>query len=346
MVLPHSEGDLYHKYRPRKFSEISGHKEVVKSLKKAITSDHPSQVYLLTGDSGTGKTSSARIIALSLNCDNKDAEGDPCLECRSCKTIISGSCVDLYEINAADHRGIDSVREISSKMSMMPMQLKNKVYILDEFHQMTKEAQTSLLKVLEEAPKNVFIILCTTNPEKILPTVKTRCQQFKFKNLTTTEIVSLLEEVCAYEAVDLSKKTLQLVADHSSGSPRKALVNLQQVLQLSSTKEDEITRLLETEEAGGEDFFKYFMLIISKTSTWSNIVEGYADFKDMGPTGLGMSIAGMFRSKLTSSRDWNSFMLYSAALEFFVVPFDDGKLGENQLMLALAKTHKLIKQAK
>lgn len=346
MVLPHSIGDLYHKYRPRKFSEVAGHKEVVQSLKKAITSDHPSQVFLLTGESGTGKTSCARIIAMSLNCDNRDEDGDPCLECKSCKIILSGSCVDLHEINAAEHRGIDAVREISSKMSMMPMQLRNKIYILDEFHQMTKEAQSSLLKVLEEAPKRVFIILCTTNPEKILPTVKNRCQQFRFKNLSNKEIALLLEEVCVYEGAQLSRSVLDLIADSSGGSPRSSLVHLQQVLQLDSDKEEDIRRLLEIESAGGEDFFKFFMILVSKSSSWPQIMEAYNGVKDMGPTGLGMSIAGMLRNKLVGSKGGNDFYFYSEAIENFVVPFDDGKLGENQMVLALARTYRLNKQNK
>ncbi len=346
MVLPHGVGDLYHKYRPKRFSEIAGNKETVKSLKEAINSDHPSQVFLLTGDSGTGKTTSARIIALALNCDSLDNEGEPCLECKSCKVILSGSCVDIYEKNAADHRGIDAARELSSTMSLLPMQIRNKVYILDEFHQVTKEAQSSLLKVLEEAPKRVFIVLCTTHPEKILPTVKSRCQIFKFKNLPNSSMVNLLEQVCAYEGLALSKATLEIVANSSGGSPRAALVRLQQVMQLGSEDEAEIIKLLETEDAGGEDIFKFFNMYVSKTTLWSALMDVYSGMKEMGAPAIGMSLAGLIRNKLIAAKNWQDVTLYSNLLEDFLVPFDDGKLGENQLIAALARGHKQIKGSK
>ncbi len=340
MVLPHGSGDLYHKYRPKRFSEVVGHKEVVKSLKKAITSEQPSQVFLLTGDSGTGKTSSARIIALSLNCEARDEDGEPCLECKSCKVIMSGACVDIHEKNAADHRGIDAVRELSSTMTLLPMQIKNKVYILDEFHQMTKEAQSSLLKVLEEAPKRVFIILCTTNPEKILPTVKSRCQSFRFKNLSNTEINNLLEQVCAYEGLSLSKQTLDAIATSSGGSPRNALVRLQQVMQLGEASEAEIVKLLEVEDAGGEDIFKFYNMLVAKGTGWSSLMAVYADLKSMGAPAIGMSLAGLLRNKVISGGP-----ALVPMLDLFLVPFDDGKLGENQLVSALAHCFKISRGA-
>ena len=193
MVLPHGTGDLYHKYRPRKFGEIAGHKEVVYSVRQAVLNKEPSQAYLLIGESGTGKTTTARIMALSLNCENRSEEGDPCLECRSCKNILSGSCPDMIEVNAADTRGIGDIRNLCQSMINMPMFLKNKVYILDEAHQLTKEAQSSLLKELEEAPKHVFIILCSTEPKKILNTVKNRCQRFVFNSLRRSELLNLVE---------------------------------------------------------------------------------------------------------------------------------------------------------
>ncbi len=336
MVLPHSDGDLYHKYRPRRFNEMSGHKEVIKSLKSAISSEHPSQAFLLTGDSGTGKTSSARITALALNCLNKK-DFEPCLECNACKIIMSGTCVDIIEKNAADHRGIDAIRELSSSMSSMPMQISNKIYILDEAHQLTRESQSSLLKVLEDTPRRVFIILCTTNPEKLLPTIKNRCQTFKFKSLSNEDIRKLLEEVCTYEGTSLDNEIIKLVAEASGGSPRNALVRLQQVLQLNSNDIKEISIFLEVEQAGGEDLFKFFS-VFNSTSKWPKIVESYNSIKEMGPPAIGMCLAGYFRNKLVSSGSVN----FASALELFVDPFEDGKIGENKLILHLFKAYKIF----
>ena len=339
MVLPRVAGDLYHKYRPQRFDELSGHAAVVKSIKNAIAAEHPPQSFLLCGDSGTGKTSTARIIALALNCLNSQ-DGEPCLECRACKAILSGTCVDVIEKNAADHRGIDAIREIAGTMSSMGMQLQNKVYIFDEAHQLTKEAQSSMLKVLEEAPKGIFIILCTTNPEKLLPTVKKRCQIFKFKPLTRDDTIKLLAEVCTYEGVDIASTTIEKIADVSLGCPRSALIYLQQVLQLDTRDEKEIAVLLETEEAGGEELYQFFS-VFAKGATWSGIVDAYTGVQAMGPPAVGMCLAGYFRNKLLGCKNAELSWIYADMLELFVVPFDDGKLGENNLVLNLNKAFRL-----
>lgn len=340
MVLPRGLGDLYHKYRPHRFDELSGHSEIVKSLKKAISSSAPSQSFLLLGESGTGKTSTARVMALSLNCENLGDDLEPCLECRACKLIAKGDCIDVIEKNSADHRGIDSVRELSNTMALMPMQVKNKVYILDEFHQMTKEAQTSLLKVLEEASKRTFIILCTTNAEKILPTVKNRCQIFRFKSLSTKEIVSLLEEVCVYEGKAFDPDILTSIAEYSRGSPRSALVKLQQIIQLSDgdgIDRSAVAKFLEAEDVGGNELFKLFSSF-KRGTVWSNVVSAYSDVKDMGAPAVGMCLAGYFRNKLIGAKAYDEATFWSSLLELFVIPFDDSKVGENNLVLNMFKS--------
>lgn len=338
MVLPYGEGDIYHKYRPRKFSEVAGHKDIIKSLKNALISEHPSQSYLLTGASGTGKTTSARIMALSLNCEDRSEDGEPCLKCGPCNIISSRKCMDIIEKNAAEHRGIDAVREISKSMSLMPMQVKNKVYILDEFHQMTKEAQTSLLKVLEEAPRNVFIILCTTHPNKILPTVKNRCQQFTFKSLRKAQIVGLLEEVTAYEGRILGKDIISAIAEAAQGSPRKSLVTLQQIFQLDEVSGEAISNIVntETEDPG---IMKLCFAIGSKS--WPEVMSIYKDVKTSGAPAIGMIMAGYLRNQLIGAKDKNRARTLASKLELFIVPFAESKLGENQLVFSLYKCHNL-----
>jgi DNA polymerase-3 subunit gamma/tau len=336
MVLPYGEGDIYHKYRPRKFSEVAGHEDIIKSLKNALISEHPSQSFLLTGASGTGKTTSARIMALSLNCADRSEDGEPCLKCKPCTIISSQRCMDIIEKNAAEHRGIDAVREISKSMSLMPMQVKNKVYILDEFHQMTKEAQTSLLKVLEEAPRNVFIILCTTHPEKILPTVKNRCQQFTFKSLRKSQIANLIEEVTAYEGRVIAKEIVSAIAESAEGSPRKALVTLQQVFQLDEVTPLSISNIVntETEDPG---IMKLCFAVGNKT--WPEVMSVYKEVKTSGAPAIGMIMAGFIRNQLIGCTDKLKAKSLSSKLDLFLVPFAESKLGENQLVNSLYKCH-------
>lgn len=340
MVLPHGTGDLYHKYRPQRFNEIYGHKEVVSSLKKAISAEDPAHAYLLIGSSGTGKTTSARIMALTLNCEEV-VDGEPCLSCASCKIILSGSCIDVIEKNAAEHRGIDAVREISQTMSLMPMNIKNKIYILDEFHQMTKEAQTCLLKVLEEAPRNVFIILCTTHQTKVIPTIRNRCQNFRFSSLNKKEIKGLLEEIITYETFFPAEGIVDYVAEAASGSPRQALVLMQQVIQLGKPTLAEVKRLLNIDEED-PDVIKLCFSLTDRRVKWDKLMSLYKDLKDMGAPAIGMVCAGYFRNRLIGAKDKMEADKWAKFLKLFLHPFDDGKLGENQLMYALYEAKKIL----
>lgn len=346
MVLPHGDGDFYHKYRPRRFSEISGHKQIINSIKKAVTSPSPSQSYLLIGDSGTGKTTTARIMALSLNCDSPSKDGEPCLECDSCQTITSGRCSDIIEVNAADNRGIGDIRALCQTMPLMPMQLRRKVLILDEAHQLTGDAQSSLLKELEEAPKHVFVVLCSTHPQKILPTVKNRCQKFKFSSLKRSEMVSLLEEVAAFEAQDFPKKVYEQIADASEGSPRAALVLLQQVVQMGSTNPSDIARLLEGEEGDDPNVIKICFELNKQRATWTGLVSLYEECKSIGAPAIGMIIAGFYRNQLLKAKNAAVADRFASILELFVIPFAEGKLGENQLVLNLYRAYQITSGGK
>src|SRR5688572_5377656 len=172
---------FYTKYRPQKFSEISRPNDVADALSNEVLNQKTVHAYLFVGPRGTGKTSTARILAKALNCKKVDKKGDPCGKCETCEAIKNGTYLDLIEIDAASNRGIDDIRELKNRIKLAPSVGTNKVYIVDEVHMLTSEAFNALLKTLEEPPKNTTFILCTTELHKVPDTIKSRCQVFKFK---------------------------------------------------------------------------------------------------------------------------------------------------------------------
>lgn len=333
-VVARGDGDLYHKYRPHRFEEIVGHDSVVDSVRSAIAANQ-SQAFLLTGDSGTGKTTTARIMALAVNCEAPQ-ENEPCLECKTCKFILSGNSPDILEMNAADARGIDAIREMCANMAFAPMAGKKRVYILDEAHQLTNDAQNTLLKYLEEAPSHVLIVLCSTHPKKIIPTVRNRCQKFNFNALGRADMLLLVEEVVRLEAVEVPQEAVSAVVDASGGSPRNALVALQQVVQLESVTPEAVSALLggESEDANA---IKLCFAVNAKQPKWHSIVKVYDEVKHLGAPALGMTLAGYFRNQLLKAPNPAEAVKRAQCLDLFLTPFDSGKPGENQLVSALFK---------
>ncbi len=244
---------LYRKYRPKTFSEIIGQGHVVKTLTNAISRGLVSHAYLFHGPRGSGKTTIARLLAKAVNCEKrKDGEYEPCNECLSCREINEGKALDLIEIDAASNRGIDEIRELRDGIKFVPTRLKYKVFIIDESHQLTKEAANALLKILEEPPSHVIFILATTEIHKMIPTILSRCQRFDFKKLTVGEIVKKLEFISKNEKIDIEKKALELIALNSEGSIRDAESILDQVISFLGTskriKVEDIKSLLGTIE--------------------------------------------------------------------------------------------------
>ena len=221
---------LYRKYRPKDFSEIAGESDIVKTLKNSLDNDRISHAYLFSGPRGVGKTTSARLIAKGVNCLKNGISSSPCNECENCREIDNGSFIDLIEIDAASNRGIDEIRELKDKINYQPSKGRKKIYIIDEVHMLTKEAFNALLKTLEEPPEHVIFILATTEPDKILPTIISRCQRYDFKSLTYTEIKDKLSEICCGENVEIDEGSLGLIYESSGGSMRDAISILERVI--------------------------------------------------------------------------------------------------------------------
>lgn len=227
---------LYRKYRPSNFKEFIGQDNIVKTITNEISSGKISHAYLFSGHRGTGKTTMARLFAKAINCQNlKDSE--PCNECPSCLEINNGRAIDIIEIDAASNRGIDEIRSIRESIKFAPTLLKYKVLILDEAHQLSKDAANALLKILEEPPSYAIFILATTEAHKMIPTIASRCQRFDFHKLTYDELIKKLSFICKQENLDVELEALKIIASASEGSMRDAEGTLNQVLSfLPDTK--------------------------------------------------------------------------------------------------------------
>jgi DNA polymerase III subunit gamma/tau len=243
---------LYRKYRPQTFSEVVGQEAVVRTLTNAISSDRVRQAYLFAGPRGTGKTSLARILAKGINCANGPTP-EPDGTCHACVSIASGTSLDVIEMDAASQRGIDDIREIRERVVLQPVEGRSKVYILDEAHQLTEPAWNALLKLIEEPPPHLLFVFCTTELQKVLPTVRSRCQTFVFQRPRLPDLIKLLRRVADGEGMDVPDTALGLIARASRGSFRDAVSSLDQlaaatggtitvreVLQLLGAVEDEV----------------------------------------------------------------------------------------------------------
>lgn len=228
---------LYRKYRPQTFAEIIGQEHIVQTLTNAISSGMISHAYLFSGPRGSGKTSMARLLAKAVNCQNrKENQFEPCNKCSSCLEIMKGNALDLIEIDAASHRGIDEIRELREGIKFTPTKSKYKVFIIDESHQLTREAANALLKTLEEPPSYAIFVLATTEIHKMIPTIISRCQRFDFRRLTVPEIIKRLEIISEKEKVKIEKSALELIALNSGGSIRDGESLLDQTLTFAGTK--------------------------------------------------------------------------------------------------------------
>jgi DNA polymerase-3 subunit gamma/tau len=220
---------FYRKWRPQTLSEVVGQDPVTQTLRHAVESAKIAHAYLFCGPRGTGKTSTARILAKAVNCPD-GAGGEPCNACDTCRSIAEGRALDVIEIDAASNRGIDEIRSLREKANYAPSLARYKVYIIDEVHMLTEAACNALLKTLEEPPPHVIFVLATTEAHKVLPTIVSRCQRFNFHRLRQSDIVDRLKLICKKEKIHIEPASLELIARAATGSLRDALNILQQMI--------------------------------------------------------------------------------------------------------------------
>jgi DNA polymerase-3 subunit gamma/tau len=225
---------LARKWRPQSFSEVLGQEHITRALSNAVLSKKIAHAYLLTGTRGVGKTTIARIFAKALCCENLSSSGDPCGKCQSCCSIQNGTSLDYFEADGASNNKVENIREIIESVNYLPTQGKYKVYVIDEVHMLTTSAFNALLKTLEEPPEHVIFVFATTDPQKLLGTVLSRCQRFDFKSLTTNQLMAHINTIASKEEIEFeTPRCVEVIAEHGNGSVRDTLSLLDQVLSLS-----------------------------------------------------------------------------------------------------------------
>ncbi|MDB9518801.1 DNA polymerase III subunit gamma/tau [Roseofilum reptotaenium CS-1145] len=233
---------LHHKYRPQTFAQLVGQEAIAQTLSNALNRNKIAPAYLFTGPRGTGKTSSARILAKSLNCiQTQGPTATPCGECEICVSITKGSSWDVMELDAASHTGVDNIREIIERSQFAPVQCRYKVYVIDECHMLSTAAFNSLLKTLEEPPDRVVFVLATTDPQRVLPTIISRCQRFDFRRIPLESMVHHLKDIANKEAIAITEEAIILVAQISQGGLRDAESLLDQLSLLVGA--DDVTEV-------------------------------------------------------------------------------------------------------
>lgn len=289
---------LHHKYRPQTFGALVGQDAIATTLTSALNQRRIAPAYLFCGPRGTGKTSSARILAKSLNCIAQDhPTPNPCGICETCRSITNGSALDFIEIDAASNTGVDNIRELIERAQFAPVQCRYKVYVIDECHMLSTAAFNALLKTLEEPPSNVVFILATTDPQRVLPTIISRCQKFDYRRIPLEPMIAHLRKIADQEAIAINDEALRLVAQVSQGGLRDAQSLLDQLSLLAPPVEaDAVWDLVGA--VPERDLLALVQAILSDDGT--AVLDGARKLMDRGrePLIVLQNLAGFYRDLL------------------------------------------------
>lgn len=321
-LISRSEGDLCVRYKPHTFDEVVGQKAIVKSVRSAVKTKNSSKCYLFHGESGCGKSTMAFIMALALNCDNLDKNGNPCCSCSRCKSIMSGNMPDYKEINAAEAAGIDQARAIIEELKLNPMFGKVKIYVFNEAHGMSSKAQDALLQDMDKMPEGAYIILTSTEPKKIRKPLINRCESYNFKILDRQEISSLIDFVLTLEGKITSNKIKNKIIKKSELRPRNALKLLQVVINIGVSDEDSLLKALEEEDEEHTNIVNLCRAIQNGRYKWEEIMSIYKKI-GMDPSSVYVILGSWFKSTLEKTTGRNispksRLVKTYNALEFFI----------------------------
>ena len=254
---------LYRKFRPINFNDMVGQDHITKTLKNQIMSEKVGHAYIFTGGRGTGKTTTAKILARAVNCLNPK-DGEPCNECEICKEILEGSLTDVVEMDAASNNSVEDIRSIREEVNFLPTKAKYRVYIIDEVHMLSTGAFNALLKTLEEPPEHVKFFLATTEPQKLPATILSRCQRFDYKKISNEDVIKRLKIICSESKINITEEALNIIATLSEGAMRDAI----SILERCAQEQTQIIDVKEVKELVGlpsiESIFKITKAILNK----------------------------------------------------------------------------------
>ena len=271
---------LARKYRPQTFDEVYAQDHITKILKNTIEMDRTAQAYLFTGPRGVGKTSLARIFAKSLNCLNDGPTTTPCNVCQNCTEITQGISSDVIEIDGASNTGVEDIRDLQKELMYAPSTSRNKIYIIDEVHMLSKNAFNALLKTLEEPPENVIFIFATTEPHKVIPTIISRCQRFDFKRIPIPAIIDRLSSICKIDGISIDPEALFAIGKKADGSMRDALSLMDQVIAYGKEYISLVDVLTIFGIVHTDVFYKILLSVTEKNA--SDIIELLHDILEKG----------------------------------------------------------------